>query len=178
MPTIAGIFILAELRGSVADEIRELQLRYDPKLAAIGKPHVTMGGSSGVGPMPANVAVSTLRERLAPIAASTPPLALQFGRPQHFMQTNIVSLPLDPHGPLRHLHERIATSGLPFTPARFPFTPHCTIHFYPTLTAEKLRELMRIRVIEPAIIDCLQCYLTKDPQPARKLLELKLTGAA
>ena len=30
------------------------------------------------------------------------------------MQTDIIVLPIDPHGPLRILHDRIITSGLPF----------------------------------------------------------------
>ena len=173
---ISGIFILSALRGPVADEVRRIQLEYDPKLAAQNRPHITITGSSGVGPLPPSVTAHELRERLAPIAASTPPLTLQFKRPHRFMQSNIVSFPLDPHGPLRVLHDRIATSGLPFTPARFPFTPHCTIHFYPELTPEKLLALLRLRLREPAVIDCLQCFFTQDPQAANKLLELPLTG--
>ena len=173
---ISGIFILSELKGAVGDQVRELQLRFDPKLAAINRPHITLAGSSGVGPLAPDVPVHLLRERLAPIAATTPPLELRFHRPHHFMQTNIVSFPLDPHGPLRVLHDRIASCGLPFTPARFTFTPHVTIHFYPELTTDKLRTLLRLRLDEPAVIDCLQCYFTQDPQPARKLLELPLTG--
>jgi hypothetical protein len=30
--------------------------------------------------------------------------------------------------------------------------------------------------VEPARIERLQIYLTRDPQPSRKLLELELTG--
>ena len=173
---ISGIFILSELKGALGERVHEMQLRFDPKLAAMNRPHITLAGSSGVGPLPPTVPVHLLRERLAPIAASTPPLELEFMRPHHFMQTNIVSFPLDPHGPLRELHDRIATCGLPFTPARFPFTPHVTIHFYPELTGPKLRELLHLRLPDPARLDCLQCYFTQDPQPARKMLELPLTG--
>jgi len=83
-------------------------------------------------------------------------------------------LPLDPHGPLRILHDRIVTSGLPFQRARFTFSPHCTLSLYPSLTAETERELMSIRVREPVLIDRIVVYQTLDPQPSRKLLELPL----
>ena len=92
------------------------------------------------------------------------------------MATNIVVLPLDPHGPLRHLHDRIARSGLTFARAKFTFTPHATLSFYPTLSREAVRELLAMRFDEPARVDRLTVYHTRDPQPAVKLLELALVG--
>ena len=156
--------------------IRAIQQRFDPKLARLTPPHLTLVGSSGVGSIPTDTPTDRIRDALAPIAATTAPMSLPFGLPHRFMQTEIVSLPLDPHGPLRTLHERIAKSGLPFRPARFMFTPHCTLSFYPTLTPERERELLSLRVTAPAIVNRLQIYLTRDPQPSKKLFELELTG--
>ena len=173
---IAGIFILAEITGPAADRIREIQLRFDPKLAALNRPHVTVAGSSGVGPIRASTPVAFLCEALEPIAATTAPFEIRFQPPMRFMQTEIVSLPLDPHGLIRRLHERIATSGIEFPSARFAFTPHCTLNFYRTLTPETQRQLLALRVTEPALIDRIEVYLTSDPQPSKRLLELKLTG--
>ena len=169
MAMISGIFILADLSGPVCERIHEWQLEFDPKLARLNPPHVTITGSSGVGPLPPTTQLHLLRERLAPIATTTAPMELRFGPPIRFMQSNVVSFPLDPHGPLRRLHERIAKSGL-------PFTPHCTVHFFPEITPDKLRRLLRLRLKEAAVIDCLEVSLTSDPQPPRKLLEMKLTG--
>ncbi len=175
MAASLGIFVIAELPGEAGEQVRALQQRFDPKLARLTPPHITLAGSSGVGPIPTDTPVERIREALAPIAASTAPMALQFQLPHRFMQTEIVSLPLDPHGPLRTLHERIARCGLPFRSARFQFTPHCTLSFYPTLTPAREREILAVRVTAPARIERLQIYLTRDPQPARKLLELELT---
>ena len=177
MPGAYGIFVLAELGGEAGVRIRELQERYDPKLARQSPPHVTLVGSSGVGPILPATPTERIREALAPIAASTSPLALPFERPHRFMSTNIVVLPLDPHGPLRALHERIARTGLTFARARFTFTPHATLSFYPTLSREALRELLAVRVDAPALVDRLTVYFTRDPQPAVKMLELPLEGA-
>jgi len=173
---INGIFILTELTGPVAERIRAIQERYDPKLARLTPPHVTIAGSSGVGVLSPSTSAERLRELLEPIAATTPPLTLHFKPPVRFMQTEIVALPLDPHGPLRELHERIATSGLQFERPRFAFTPHCTLSFYPVLSPQRARELLSIRVPEPVVIDRLQAYHTMDPQPARKILEVELRG--
>jgi 2'-5' RNA ligase len=144
-----GIFILVELPGVAGEEVRAIQERFDPKLARLTPPHVTIVGSSGVGAIPSDTPTDRIREALEPIMASTPPMSLAFGPPMRFMQTDIISLPLDPYGPLRTLHERIATSGLPFKPARFLFTPHCTLNFYRTLTRATERELLALRVTAP-----------------------------
>jgi hypothetical protein len=90
------------------------------------------------------------------------------------MQTDIVVLPMDPHGPLRTLHERIARSGLPFVRSRFLFTPHVTLSFYPALTPARERELLACRVDAPAVVDRLQVVLTRDPQPNVTLFDLPL----
>jgi 2'-5' RNA ligase len=169
-----GIFIIAELGGEAGEAIRRINERYDPKLARYKPPHVTITGSSGVGPIAASVTLDLLRDRLEPIVSTTEPMSLRFGRPLRFMQTQIVVLPLDPNGPLRKLHDRIASSGLPFQRARFTFSPHATLSLYPTLTKETEKELLALRIHEPAVIDKLTVYQTLDPQPSRRLLELSL----
>ena len=172
-----GFFNITELTGTPREIVRVAQEQIDRRLANTSVPHVTITGSSGVGPIPLNVPVAQIEEALAPIAETTAPITARLGVPMRFMQTDIIVLPLDPHGPLRTLHERIASSGLPFLQARFPFTPHATLSFYVTLDAAQRRELLAVRVEEPVIIDRLQCYRTVDPLPARKVLELQLTGS-
>jgi 2'-5' RNA ligase len=172
----AGIFVLADLAGEAAERIREIQRKYDPKLAASSAPHVTIVGSSGAGLIAPSTTVEELRAAVGPIAAATPPLTLELGPPMRFMQTDIVVLPLSPHGPLRALHEAIKTSGLHFARPRFAFSPHATLSFYPTLTPATRRELLALRVREPAIIDRLELSLSDDPQPPRSLLTLTLDG--
>jgi 2'-5' RNA ligase len=174
---INGIFIIASIGREATERIAAIQREFDPKLAATSPPHVTIAGSSGVGPMIPTTQVAEIRAALEPIAESTPPLILPFGAPIRFMQTTIIVLPLDPHGPLRTLHERIATSGLKFERPRFAFTPHSTLSFYPTHPPATLRRLLSIRIGEPAVIDRISIQHTMDPQPSRTLLELELTGS-
>lgn len=173
-----GIFILAELPGEVAERVREINERYDPRLARYKPPHLTLTGSSGAGPIPPSVGVEEIREKLESITADTAPITLSFQVPQRFMQTDIIVLPIDPHGPIRHLHDRIITSGLPFTRARYTFSPHSTLSLYQSLDATSIRELLKTRMPEPFVINAIQVYHTRDPQPSRKLLELALTGGS
>lgn len=172
-----GIFVISPVHGAAGERIRALQQRYDPKLARLSRPHVTIIGSSGVGPVVSGTTLDELRECLTPIAASFAPLELRFGAPVRFLQTNIVSLPLDPNGPVRRLFEAIRASGLRFLPTRFSFTPHATVSFFPTLTRARERELTALRVADPVVIDRLVVSATDDPQPPRPLLELPLLGA-
>ena len=171
-----GIFILAELPPEIAEQVRAINERYDPKLSRYKPPHLTITGSSGVGPLPPSATVEEMREKLEPITRDTAPITLSFQAPQRFMQTNILVLPVDPHGPLRILHDRIITSGLPFTRARYTFSPHSTLSLYQSLDGKAIRELLKTRIPEPFVISAIQLYHTRDPQPSRKLLELPLTG--
>jgi 2'-5' RNA ligase len=172
----AGMFILGPVDGPAGDVVHALQRRYDPKLAAAHRPHVTLTGSSGAGPITSGTPVDRVREVLESIARTTAPIALRFEAPTRFMQTNIVSLPLDPHGPIRALHERIATSGLQFGPVRFTFTPHVTLSFYPTLTRETARALLALRVPEAGVITRLLVSATDDPFPPTILADVPLAG--
>jgi 2'-5' RNA ligase len=171
-----GIFILAELPPEIADQVRAINERYDPKLSRYKPPHLTLTGSSGAGPIPPSATVEELREKLEPITRDTAPITLSFQAPQRFMHTNILVLPVDSHGPLRILHDRIVTSGLPFTRARYTFSPHSTLSLYQSLDGKAIRELLKTRIPEPFVISAIQLYHTRDPQPSRKLLELPLTG--
>jgi 2'-5' RNA ligase len=173
-----GIFILAELKGEAGRRIREINERYDQRLARYKPPHLTITGSSGVGPIPSNVPVEELRAKLEPITRSTPPLELSLRSAQRFLQTNIIVLPLDHYGPLRELHDRIANSGLPFARSRHTFSPHCTLSLYVTHPVEVEQELLRTKIGDKVLIDGIQLYHTRDPQPSRLLLELPLTGGS
>jgi 2'-5' RNA ligase len=172
-----GIFVVVDVRGEVGDRIHEIQRAYDPKLANYLPPHITLVGSSGMGPIAPSTSVAELRAKLEPIAATTPPLTLALGQPVRFMQTEIIVLPLRPHGPLRELHERIARSGLTYARPRFAFTPHITLSFYRQLSADERRTLLALRIDEVAEVKRIECSLSNDPQPARLLLSLPLDGA-
>lgn len=173
-----GIFIVAELTGSVHDRVHAIQRQFDPKLSRGTPPHITIAGSSGIGPIPLDTPVERIIEAIAPIAQATPPITVTFERPHRYMTTDIVVLPVNPHGPIRGLHEAIARSGLTFERSRHQFSPHCTLSFYRTLTPTTERRLMSVKIDEPATIDRLQFYLSIDLVESRKVLEIELRGVS
>lgn len=172
----SGIIIVSELRGPARERVLEIQRRFDPKLAKAVAPHLTITGSSGMGPIVARTTAAKLREALEPVARDTAPMQLEFLKPQRFMQTNVVVLPLDPNGPIRALHERIKRSGLTFERERFTFTPHVTLNFFRELTADDARELLALRVTEPCIVDHIAAYKTVSIVDSRELLRLRFGG--
>lgn len=171
-----GIYVIAPLQPSLAALVGDIQRQFDPKLARLMPPHMTIIGSSGAGPIAPSTTVDELRAALQPIALSTPPMTLALGDPVRFMQTEIIVLPLRPYGPLRELHERIARSGLTYARPRFAFTPHITLSFYRQLSADERRALLATRIEGNAEVTRIECSLSNDPQPARHLLTLPLEG--
>ncbi len=172
----SGIIILSELRGPVRERVLEIQRRFDPKLAAGVAPHVTITGSSGMGPIATRTNLEQLRNALGPIARETQPMTLSFLKPMRFMQTNVVVLPLDPNGPIRALHERIKRSGLSFDQERFTFTPHVTLSFFRELSRGEVKALLALRVTEPVTVDHISAHRTVSITDSTKLLELPLGG--
>jgi len=174
----SGIVILSELRGPVRDRVLELQRRYDPKLAGMLPPHVTLTGSSGIGPIAADTTEAELRRALEPVARETAVMTLPLLRPMQFMQSNVVVLPLDPHGAIRELHDRIQRSGLRYEQPRFTFTPHVTLNLFRALPAKELRALLAVRVDQPVTIDRIAAYRSVDVVTTRRVIELTFGGGA
>jgi 2'-5' RNA ligase len=170
----AGIFIVIELAGPLAARIERVQRAHDPRLVALWPPHITLIGSSGAGPIFAGTTREELRAKLEPVVAKTPALTLKFDPPYRFPDRDIVVLPLDPHGPLRELHEHLKMSGLRMHRARYPFTPHCTLTMYPPLARDRERQLTRLRFSGEFVVDKLRVLLTRTPQPVKPLLDLAL----
>jgi 2'-5' RNA ligase len=171
-----GIYLFAEVPDPLGARIAQVQRAHDPRLAALFPPHITLVGSSGAGPIvPGALPEHEIAARLAAVTDRTAPLTLTFGAPVRFPQRDIVALPLSPHGPLRALHEALAAAA-PTTPARYPFTPHCTLTMFPELTRERERALLALRFSDPFTLATLRVYHTREPQPARWLFDLPLRG--
>ena len=172
----SGVFATMAIVGPAREQVLEVQRWADPRLAAGSPPHVTIIGSSGAGPMPLGATSDRILEMVEPIAADTAPITLELQRPHRFMQTDIIVLPIDPHGPLRALHERIRNCGLSFERPRFPFSPHVTLSFYPRLTKEMERKLMKVKVEGEVRVERVQFWLTVEPRVPVLLVDLELRG--
>jgi len=167
---------MSELTGEIASRVRSIQSRYDPRLVAELPPHITLTGSSGMGPIPARTPRAALIAALAPVARETPAFAVRFQAPMRFMQTTVVVLPIDPNGPIRALHERIKQSGLEFEAPRFTFTPHCTLSFFPELTREQYAALLAERIEDEVLVERFEVYRSVTLTKTEKVCEFDLAG--
>ena len=177
-----GIVVIAALTGSVADRIHSVQERYDPRMAAELPPHLTLIGSSGMGPISVRTSAELLREALIPVAQSVAPLTFRFDPPMQFMQSDVVVLPTDANGPVRALHEamadRIRAARIVTERPRFTFTPHCTLNFYRELPSRAVRELLAMRFEEPFVVEAIQAYRALSARGTELLFALRLVGTA
>ena len=172
----SGIIIIAELREPLRERVLAIQRKWDPKLARAASPHLTITGSSGMGPIATATPTEELRAALEPIARATKPMTLKFLKPLKFMQSNVVVLPLDPNGPIRALHEKIKKSGLHFEQERFTFTPHVTLSFFRELNDAAIEQLLAIRIPDPVVIDHFSVHRTVSITDSKLLLDFPLKG--
>ena len=177
-----GIVVVALLGGELAERIHDVQRRFDPRMAAELPPHVTLVGSSGLGPVAVRTDVDLLRDAIAPAAAATPPMELAFEPPMRFMQSRVVVLPLDPHGPMRALHERLAAgiraAKIDTERPRFTFTPHCTLSFYREQPPAELRALLTFRADGHVTVDRIAGYRAAGPTGTKCIIELPLGASS
>jgi 2'-5' RNA ligase len=171
-----GIIVMSELRGTLAERVHEIQRRFDPRMAAELPPHITITGSSGMGPIAPSTTDDEVRAALERVALATPPFVVRLEPPVRFMQSLVVVMHADPNGPIRALHERIKSSGLAYEAPRFTFTPHCTLSFYPELSRAQLRELLRTRIDEPVPVDSIQAYRAVTLTRTIRIADVPLTG--
>lgn len=172
-----GIVVMSALHGELAERVHTIQQRFDPRMAAELPPHITITGSSGMGPISPATTDDEVRAALARVAEGTAPFSVRFEPPMRFMQSLVVVMNVDPNGPIRALHERIKSTGLVYEAPRFTFTPHCTLSFYPELSREQLRELLRFRIDEPVVVDSIQAYRAVTLTRTKKVVDLPLTGS-
>lgn len=171
-----GIFITVELEGALASRVKAIQEAHDPRLAREFPPHVTLIGSSGAGPIDPATPHDALRRAIHGVTDATAPIEVRFEPALRFIGRDIVVLPIDPNGPIRGLHEALKTSGIRYAPARWPFTPHCTLNYYATLTPERLKSLVAVREPAPWTMHTLRVYHTRDGEGARQLFDAPLRG--
>jgi 2'-5' RNA ligase len=171
---VNGIFITIEVEGAMAARIHAVQERFDPRLAREFPPHVTLIGSSGAGPIAPDSNRSALQDAVTRVTTATRAFEVRFQPALRFIGREIVVLPIDPHGPIRSLHEALKTSGVRHEAARWPFTPHCTLNYYVTLTPSSLQALLQVREPDPWPVHALRVYHTRDGATPRLLFDAPL----
>ena len=117
-----------------------------------------------------------MREALTRVCETIAPLDFVFGAPERFPATNIIMLPCRCMGRCGGCMIASRTAGCRLRAPKFAFTPHCTVHFFRTMTDEAWQRARRFRVRAPIRVDRIQAYVTREPQPATLVCEIPLGG--
>ena len=126
-PLQGDVYAVLDLCGPAAADVRSIRAQYSYDYLGAMPVEITVTGSGGVGPPTVRDDPRPFFAALDEIVDSTAPIHGRLTSTLRFPGTDVfVVLPEDPQ-PIVALHERIATSGIGFEPAQFPFVPHCTL---------------------------------------------------
>jgi hypothetical protein len=126
MKTLNPSYIIADIPESVFSDVMALRRsccgRSDDVPAEI-----TLAGSSGVGPIPVGTDISLVTRIVESLLHDMPAFEVSFSGWKVFPNTTIAYLEPKCRLIFDVLHNRLAGSGIPFSPIAFPYNPHCTI---------------------------------------------------
>jgi 2'-5' RNA ligase len=154
-------YVVLDLPDPVGSQLRDIRLRYS-ELRARYPAEITVAGSGGVGPIAGGQDDDELRDALAAIAASTPPITASFGAVRRFPSSNLFYLSIDDPRPFHALHERLRTSGIRFDAVPHEYVPHCTISGVP-LADEQVVAIHEERIDGPFTLRSLSLF--SEPLP-------------
>ncbi|HZM02405.1 MAG TPA: 2'-5' RNA ligase family protein [Candidatus Saccharimonadales bacterium] len=133
-------YIVAEIPEPVRSQVQALRDSLNTLTAKLPV-EITLAGSSGVGPVPAGADLSLIERHLDRTLLDISPFRVRISAIRAFPNTAIFFLePLD-RSPFDHLHQKLRTSGIPFSEIQWPYNPHCTLRGGEPLSADAASEL-------------------------------------
>lgn len=125
---------------------------------------ITVAGSGGIGELEPGQHPDQVFGVIDAIAARTTPIPASFGPVIRFPGTDIFVFTVQDEAPIRALHRELARSSIRWRPARFDFTPHCTLRSRSPVSEAEAVELLATRPPDPFVLDTLSVYeITADP---------------
>ena len=139
-------YIVLDVPKPIASQIMAIRERHRDIFRASLPVEITLTGSSGVGVFDAAQDPEAAFARIDAIAVETAPIETSFGKVLRFENTDIFVLTLADERPFHLLHQRLAASGLRFTPSPFPYKPHCTLRSHSPVLEREAAELLALSV--------------------------------
>lgn len=134
----------------------------------------TVCGSNGTGPIATDEDPDHVYRALDRIATETAPITTSFGPVHRFPGSDVFYLSFLNEGPLRTLHERLATSGLRFSEVPFAFDPHVTLRTRTPVSDAEASALFATLVPGTFTLDTLSLYQLVQREPPRDRFETLL----
>jgi 2'-5' RNA ligase len=126
-PLLGDVYVVLDLSGPAASAVRSIRTRYSYDYLGAMPVEITVAGSGGVGSPAEREDPRPFFAALDEIVESTAPIHGRLNTTRRFPETDVFFVQPEDPDPIVALHERIATCGIKFDPAQFPFVPHCTL---------------------------------------------------
>lgn len=159
-------YICLDVPEPVASELIAIRRSQRDDYRAALPAEITVAGSSGLGELAAGQDPSKVFRLIDAVAARTPAIPASFGPVIRFPGTDIFVLLLanEADRRIRELHSELAVVGIEYRPARFDFTPHCTLRSRSPVTDSEAGALLSLRVPDSFVLDTLSIYeVSSDP---------------
>ncbi len=170
-------YIVAEIPEPVRSQVQALRDSLNTLTAKLPV-EITLAGSSGVGPIPAGADLSLIKRHLDRMLSDISPFRARFSAIRTFPNTSIFFLEPYDRSPFDRLHQKLRTSGIPFSEIPWPYNPHCTLRGGEPLSADAASELAsRSFPQEEFWINTISVYQLENTSLDCKLLCQRMLGA-
>ena len=129
---IKPTYIVFDVSGSVADEVREIRKKLDPERANLNI-EISISGSSGLGYVAPEQPLDIICHQLTEVCKRIVPFWCNFNDIKNFNNTNIYYFTIKNKQPFFDAIDILKSSNIKFLPTPYEYEPHCTL----TLPAEK-----------------------------------------
>ncbi len=129
---IKPTYIVFDVSGSVADEVREIRKKLDPERADLNI-EISISGSSGLGYVAPGQPLDIICHQLTEVCKDITPFWCSFDNIKKFDNTDIYYLTIKYEQPFFDAIEILKSSNIKFLPTPYQYEPHCTL----TLPTEK-----------------------------------------
>jgi hypothetical protein len=126
-PLRGDVYAVLDLTGPAAAAVRSIRARFSYDYLGAMPVEITVTGSGGVGSPTERDDPRPFFAALDEIVDSTAPIHGLLNTTLRFPGSDVFVVQPEEPEPIVVLHERIATCGIQFEPAQFPFVPHCTL---------------------------------------------------
>ena len=175
METKHNAYVVLELPELFAGRITAFRKRYDPDGARLPA-HITLLGSSGVGPIQPGTTVRKIENELKKKLASIEPIRFQFQEICCFPETCIYWLRPNREEVFARYHRVLSTMDVNCLDSPHPYRPHCTLS-----TREKLEVEIKAKIEredfprEEILLETLSVLeISAKPFVARRLISRRL----
>ena len=170
-------YVVAEVPAPTSVAVQAIRDELSTPLAKLPV-EITLGGSSGVGAIPAGSDLAVVADRLDALFAGICPIRAAFSGIEAFPGGSILYLALTDRERFDEIHDLLRNAEIGFSESPFPYTPHCSIRTGEPLGDAEMMQILEMEFpTEPFEIRAISLY-SLDPETwdCERLHRIELTA--